>query len=146
MIKIEDLRIGQDVRYNGIVCKVYSINGPKPDKSERFDNMPTVELFDGAGLITALEEDIFPFYGVKEDHELERIIDAYENDTIDSIDEALIKFGKYKDERFKELLKTIYELSFPRPDSPTCAFWADWYNKRDKTVEQWWMYFIEHIK
>lgn len=60
MIRIEDLRICQTVMYNGVKCRVYSIMCARPDKNERYDDKPTVELFDGAGLITALEEEIFP--------------------------------------------------------------------------------------
>lgn len=68
MIRIENLKIGQRVHYNGIVCKVYSIMSPHPDKNERYDNKPVIELCDGAGIITALEEDISPC----NDAELER--------------------------------------------------------------------------
>lgn len=61
MAKIEDLRIGQTVRYNGkTVCQVYSLIGAAPYEDERFANKPMIELFDGGGLFNALEEEVEP--------------------------------------------------------------------------------------
>lgn len=62
MISIYNLRIGQKVKYNGIVCKVYSIIGPHPDSNERYNDKPVIELYDGIGLILALEDEISMFY------------------------------------------------------------------------------------
>jgi hypothetical protein len=59
MIPIAELQIGNRVLYNGMEAIVYSIRGPYPDVSERFNNKATVDLYLG-GLITATEEDLEP--------------------------------------------------------------------------------------
>jgi hypothetical protein len=59
MIPIADLQIGNRVLYNGMEAIVYSIRGPYPDVSERFNNKATVDLYLG-GLITATEDEIYP--------------------------------------------------------------------------------------
>jgi len=59
MIPIADLQIGNRVLYNGMEAIVYSIRGPYPDVSERFNNKATVDLILG-GLIDATEDEIYP--------------------------------------------------------------------------------------
>ncbi len=59
MIPIAELQIGNRVLYNGMEAIVYSIRGPYPDVSERFNNKATVDLVLG-GLITATEDEIEP--------------------------------------------------------------------------------------
>ena len=59
MIPIADLQIGNRVLYNGMEAIVYSIRGPYPDVSERFNNKPTVDLILG-GLINATEDELEP--------------------------------------------------------------------------------------
>lgn len=59
MIPIADLQIGNRVLYNGMEAIVYSIRGPYPDVSERFNNKATVDLILG-GLIVATEDELEP--------------------------------------------------------------------------------------
>jgi len=59
MIPIADLQIGNRVLYNGMEAIVYSIRGPYPDVSERFNNKPTVDLILG-GMISATEDELEP--------------------------------------------------------------------------------------
>lgn len=59
MIPIADLQIGNRVLYNGMEAIVYSIRGPYPDVSERFNNKATVDLVLG-GLIVATEDELEP--------------------------------------------------------------------------------------
>jgi hypothetical protein len=58
MIKIEDLRIGNYVMYNGIVVRVYGIIPPAPGKDKRYSDKWLIEVFEGASTITARLEDI----------------------------------------------------------------------------------------
>ena len=59
MIPIAELQIGNRVLYNGMEAIVYSIRGPYPDVSERFNNKPTIDLVLG-GLIVATEDELEP--------------------------------------------------------------------------------------
>jgi len=59
MIPITELQIGNRVLYNGMEAIVYSIRGPYPDVSERFNNKPTIDLVLG-GLIVATEDELEP--------------------------------------------------------------------------------------
>lgn len=59
MIPIADLQIGNRVLYNGMEAIVYSIRGPYPDVSEKFNNKATVDLILG-GLIVATEDELEP--------------------------------------------------------------------------------------
>jgi hypothetical protein len=65
MIPIAELQIGNKVLYNGMEAIVYSIRGPYPDVSEKFNNKATVDLYLG-GLITATEEELEPILLIKE--------------------------------------------------------------------------------
>ncbi len=65
MIPITELQIGNRVLYNGMEAVVYSIRGPYPDVSERFNNKPTVDLILD-GIITATEDEIEPIFLTKE--------------------------------------------------------------------------------
>jgi hypothetical protein len=58
MIKIEDLRIGNYVMYNGIVVRVYGIIPPAPRKDKRYGDGYLIEVFEGASTITARLEGI----------------------------------------------------------------------------------------
>jgi len=65
MIPIADLQIGNRVLYNGMEAIVYSIRGPYPDVSERFNNKPTVDLILG-GMISATEDELEPIVLIEE--------------------------------------------------------------------------------
>ncbi len=54
----EELRIGNYIMYNGIVVKVDGITPPAPRNDIRYGDGCLIELFDGAGTITARLEDI----------------------------------------------------------------------------------------
>jgi hypothetical protein len=109
MIRIEDLRICQTVMYNGVKCRVYSIMGARPDKNERYDDKPTVELFDGAGLITALEEEIFPCEVAEEATERKAV---YSNeDRNDYYQKCLDEY-----ERENRVLMALVKREHPRLD------------------------------
>ena len=58
MIKIEELRIGNYVMYNGFVVKVYGIIPPAPNADDYWNDVWILELFEGASTITARLEDI----------------------------------------------------------------------------------------
>jgi hypothetical protein len=58
MIKIEELRIGNYVMYNGFVVRVYGIIPPAPRKDKRYGDGYLIEVFEGASTITARLEDI----------------------------------------------------------------------------------------
>lgn len=58
LVNINDLRIGNYVEYNGIICVIYSIISPEPRKDPKFDNKCIIDLFDGGGLITTTLDDI----------------------------------------------------------------------------------------
>ena len=60
MMKIEELRIGNYVMYNGIVVSVYGIIPPSPNADDYWNDVWILELFDGASTITARLEDISP--------------------------------------------------------------------------------------
>lgn len=60
MINIRDLRIGNYVMYNGLMMAVYSIIGAYPRREKRYDNKVVIDLFDGAGIITASLDEIKP--------------------------------------------------------------------------------------
>lgn len=120
MIRIEDLKIGQRVHYNGIVCKVYSIMSPHPDKNERYNNKPVIELCDGAGIITALEEDIFPcddtensterkamYCNEDRDNYYQKCLDEYERENAGLM--ALVKRGH---PRFDEVSSEDYKWRY----------------------------------
>jgi hypothetical protein len=55
-----EIRIGNLVMYNGMVMRVSEICSPKPMKDKRYSDKYIIELFDGAGLITCLIEEISP--------------------------------------------------------------------------------------
>lgn len=57
-MKPEELRIGNYVMYNGIAVKIYGITPPAPNADDYWHDVWTLELFDGAGTITARLEDI----------------------------------------------------------------------------------------
>ena len=59
-MKIEELRIGNYVMYNGIVVSVYGIIPPSPNADDYWNDVWILELFDGASTITARLEDISP--------------------------------------------------------------------------------------
>lgn len=59
-MKSTELRIGSLVEYNGYIMSVYSIIGAYPRKDPRFDNKVLIDLFDGAGLLTATMGEIKP--------------------------------------------------------------------------------------
>jgi hypothetical protein len=59
MIPIAELQIGNSVLYNGMEAIVYSIRGPYPDVSERFNNKATVDLI-LEGIITVTEDELEP--------------------------------------------------------------------------------------
>jgi len=59
MIPIAELQIGNRVLYNGMEAIVYSIRGPYPDVSERFNNNATVDLVLG-GIITVTKGELDP--------------------------------------------------------------------------------------
>lgn len=58
-ISIEELRIGNLVEYNGVICSVYSIESPLPRREERFNEKAVITLSHG-GLITATIDEIKP--------------------------------------------------------------------------------------
>jgi hypothetical protein len=58
-MKIEEIRIGNYVMYNGIVVRVYGIIPPAPRNDERYGDGYLIEVFEGASTITARLEDIF---------------------------------------------------------------------------------------
>ncbi len=58
-MKIEEIRIGNYVMYNGIVVEVYGIIPPAPRNDERYGDGYLIEVFEGASTITARLEDIF---------------------------------------------------------------------------------------
>ena len=57
-MKIEELCIGNTVLHNGVEHKVYGLYSAEPNKEERFNNKPLVDLFDGSGICTALIDEI----------------------------------------------------------------------------------------
>ena len=57
-MKATDLMIGNLAEYNGMTMKVADIVSPKPLKEKRFSDKWLVELFDGAGLLTATIDEI----------------------------------------------------------------------------------------
>ena len=60
MIQANELRIGNYVIYNNIVTKVYSIQSPTPTFNSRFNNKFIIDLFEGAGIVTATIEEVKP--------------------------------------------------------------------------------------
>lgn len=65
-INATQLMIGNLVEYNGYKMKVYSIAGPAPHKDPRFDNKHILDLFDGGGLLTVPEDEVYPIEITKE--------------------------------------------------------------------------------
>lgn len=59
-MKLEEIKYGDLVEYNGSVCRVYGLCGPMPDKDPRFNDKPTVTLWCN-GLITVLLDEIKPW-------------------------------------------------------------------------------------
>lgn len=59
MIKINELRIGNVVEYNGFHLPVYSITGAYPRKGTRYNNKALVDLVCD-GFVTADEDEINP--------------------------------------------------------------------------------------
>jgi hypothetical protein len=59
-MKIEEIRIGSLIEYNGVLCKVYSIEGKLPRRDEKYNNKERITLSDEGGLISCLLEDISP--------------------------------------------------------------------------------------
>lgn len=55
-----ELRIGNYVSYNGFACEVLGVVSPQPHNDKRFDNKAVLDLFDGAGIITATIEEVSP--------------------------------------------------------------------------------------
>jgi hypothetical protein len=60
MIKIGELRLGNLVKYNGLIMEVSEICSPKPLKDKRYSDKYVLELFDGYGLITCTLDEIEP--------------------------------------------------------------------------------------
>lgn len=58
-MKINELRVGNYVKYNKNIVSVYSISNPFPDKDKHFDNKEKVTLWIN-GLIDATIEEIEP--------------------------------------------------------------------------------------
>lgn len=58
-MKINELRVGNYVKYNKNIVSVYSISNPLPDKNKHFDNKEKVTLWIN-GLIDAIIEEIEP--------------------------------------------------------------------------------------
>lgn len=58
-MKINELRVGNYVKYNKNIVSVYSISNPLPDKNKHFDNKEKVTLWIN-GLIDATIEEIEP--------------------------------------------------------------------------------------
>lgn len=54
-----ELRIGNWIEYNGMVCQVYSIQSPLPRKEERYNNKEIITLLCG-GLISVTIEECNP--------------------------------------------------------------------------------------
>jgi len=66
MIKINELKIGNAVKYNnGLLGYVYSIHSPMPIKDSVFSDKPYVTLFTN-GLTDVLVEDLEPIFLTKE--------------------------------------------------------------------------------
>lgn len=64
-MKVNELRVGNFVRYNGANLPVYSISSPLPDKNKAFDNKERVVL-SCDGLIYATIENVEPIPLTKE--------------------------------------------------------------------------------
>lgn len=58
MVNCKDLRIGQEIYYNGYPSTVYSIIGPAPRLDSKFDCKPIIEVMNDHGLATALESEL----------------------------------------------------------------------------------------
>lgn len=54
-MKINELRVGNFVRYNGANLPVYSISSPLPDKNKAFDNKERVVLRCDGIIYTTIE-------------------------------------------------------------------------------------------
>jgi hypothetical protein len=57
-MRAEELRIGNLVMYNGMIMKISEIQSPKPLKDKMYSDKYIIELFDGAGLISCVFEEI----------------------------------------------------------------------------------------
>lgn len=60
MLKANEFRIGNLIRYNKYVMSISEICSPKPLEDKRYDGKYIIELFDGAGLLSCLLEEIEP--------------------------------------------------------------------------------------
>jgi hypothetical protein len=65
-MKIEEIRIGNYVMYNGIVVEVYGIVPPAPLEDKRYSDKWLIEVLDGSSYHTARLEDIFAIEVTKE--------------------------------------------------------------------------------
>lgn len=108
MIKIEELHIGQKViyNYNSLVCFVYRISSPYPDKNERFNNKPTIDLWCGDGFITVLESEIseYPNERMKSNEEKSREISDNILGSLEyqcGAEEGAQEMAKWKDEQYR---------------------------------------------
>lgn len=55
-MKASELRLGNLVSYNGVLCEVYSIEGPEPRKEPRFSDKEVVTVVCGGLLTVAIDE------------------------------------------------------------------------------------------
>lgn len=55
-MKIEELCVGDTVLHNGVEHKVYGLYSAEPNKDERFNNKPLVDLFDGGVHTVPIDE------------------------------------------------------------------------------------------
>lgn len=58
MMKLEDLKYGDEVMYNGMLVRVYGLMGPLPSEDPHFNDKPTVTIWCN-GLLTVLLEDLY---------------------------------------------------------------------------------------
>ena len=59
-MNVNELRIGNLVKYHGIEWVVHSIRSSAPDKSERFNNVATIDIVGNDGIITARLDEVDP--------------------------------------------------------------------------------------
>lgn len=59
-MRTEELMIGNLVQYNGFRMTIAGIQPPWPREDPKFDGKHVIDLFDGAGIITAALEEVEP--------------------------------------------------------------------------------------
>lgn len=59
-MEAKGLHYGHFVQYNGMPMRVTEVNPPAPLEDERYTDKWLVGLFDGAGLLTVVEDDVRP--------------------------------------------------------------------------------------